>query len=79
MKKAKLEDWDILNKRSPYPTVLVLQGGDGGQSHSVTVVNDLVFDSNCGYALRLNKRTLDWCCNCEAGFVKIVYALRFWK
>jgi hypothetical protein len=77
-KQRTLDEWDILNGRTPFPTLVVLLGGDGGQSHSVTVVNDLVFDSNCTHAMRLSKETLDWCCNCQAGFVRAAYALRFW-
>jgi hypothetical protein len=77
-RQKKVEQWDILKIRSPVPTLVVLLGADGGQSHSVTLVNDLVFDSNCTHAMRLNKETLDWCCNCEKGFLRAVYLLRFW-
>jgi hypothetical protein len=78
-RQKKIEEWDILNVRSPLPTLVVLLGADGGQSHSITVVNDLVFDSNCFYAMRLSKATLDWCCNCEDGFIRAAYILRFWN
>jgi hypothetical protein len=78
VKPEGLQEWDIVNKRLMWPTAVVLLGADGGQNHCVTLVNDLVFDSNCNNALRLNKQTLDWCCNCEGGFVRAVYALRFW-
>jgi hypothetical protein len=77
-KQKKIELLDILHVRSPMPTLVVLLGADGGQSHSVTLVNDLVFDSNCTHAMRLSKHTLDWCCNCPGGFVRAVYVLRFW-
>ena len=76
VKKSKVDEWDILNIRSPWPTVVVLLGGDGGQSHSVTLVGDLVFDSNCTHAMRLTRETLDWCCNYKTG---LSYALRFWN
>jgi hypothetical protein len=78
-REKKVDQWDILNIRSPWPTVVVLLGGDGGQNHSVTLVGGLVFDSNCTHAMRLNRETLDWCCNCEAGFIRAAYALRFWN
>jgi hypothetical protein len=77
-KESKVNEWDIVNLQSPWPTVVVLLGGDGGQSHSVTLVGDLVFDSNCTHAMHLNKETLDWCCNCETGFKRASYALHFW-
>ena len=77
-KQKTVKEWDILNIRSPFPTVVVLLGTDGGQSHSVTLVNDLVFDFNCTHAMRLSKETLDWCCNCPDGFLRAVYLLRFW-
>jgi hypothetical protein len=76
-KQSKVDEWDILNLQSPWSTVLL--GGDGGQRHGVTLVGDWVFDSNCTHAMRLNKETLDWCCNCEAGFKRATYALRFWN
>ena len=76
-KKKAVETWDSLNKFQPGPTIIVLLGADGGQNHCVTLVNDLVFDSNCYYAMRLNKETLDWCCNCKGGFKRAVYGVRF--
>ncbi len=79
VKRNKVDEWDILNIRSPWPTVVVLLGGDGGQSHSVTLVGDLVFDSNCTHAMRLTRETLDWCCNYKTGFMRAAYALRFWN
>jgi hypothetical protein len=78
-KQNEIEEWDILNKKSPWPTVVVLLGSDGGMSHTVTIVNDLVFDSNCSYAMRLSKETLDWCCNCKGGYDRANYAVRFWR
>jgi hypothetical protein len=77
VKKTHVQEWDILNIRSPWPTLVVLLGGDGGQSHAVTLVGDLVFDSNCTHAMRLNKETLDWCCNCKTGFMCAAFVLRF--
>jgi hypothetical protein len=75
-KQNKIEEWNILNKKSPsWPTVVVLLGSDGGMSHTVTIVNDLLFDSNCSCAMRLSKETLDWCCNCKDGYKRATYAL----
>jgi hypothetical protein len=79
-KTKRLEEWDILKKQSPRPTGVVLLGADGGMSHSVTIVDNLVFDSNSIYAMHLNKETLpDWCCNCMDGHVRASYAVRFWN
>ncbi len=75
--KTQVQEWDILNIRSPWPTLVVLLGGDGGQSHTVTLVGDLVFDSNFTQTMRLNKEILDWCCNCKGGFERAVLAVRF--
>jgi hypothetical protein len=55
--------------------VVVLLGGDGGQSHSVTLMGDLVFDSNCTHAMHLQMETLD--SNCKIGFMCAAYPLRF--
>jgi hypothetical protein len=76
-KKKAIDNWDILHKQHPGPTVIVVGGADGGQNHSVTLVNDLVFDSNCYHAMRLSEETLDWCCNCKGGFERAVLAVRF--
>jgi hypothetical protein len=77
-KESKVAEWDILNSKNMWPTLVVLRGADGGQSHSVTIVNGLVFDSNCSNAMSLSKATLDWCCNCVGGFQCATYAVRFW-
>ena len=78
-KKNKVAEWNILQKKSPWPTLVVLLGADGGMSHSVTIVNNLVFNSNCSYAMDLSKKTLDWCCNCNGGFERATFAVRFWN
>jgi hypothetical protein len=77
-KESKVAEWDILNSKNMCPTVVVLRGADGGQSHSVTIVNGLVFDSNCSNAMNLSKATLDWCCNCKGGYLCATFAVRFW-
>ena len=48
--------FDILNDRSIYPTVVQLQAGDGGMQHAITVVGQLIFDSNCVRALYVQIR-----------------------
>ena len=78
-KQSKIEEWDILNRKTSLPTVVVLLGSDGGMNHTVTVVDGLVFDSNCSYAMRLSKKTFDWCCNCKDGYNRATYAVRFWN
>jgi len=77
-KAGKIEKWDIPNGINRFPTIVVLRGADGSTNHCVTIVNGLVFDSNCDNAMPLNKATLDWCCNCPGGFLGVLYALRFW-
>ena len=42
--------------------VAVLKATDGDYSHAITVVNNLVFESNVKQALTLSRTTLDWCC-----------------
>jgi len=57
--------FDILNDRSIYPTVVQLQAGDGGTQHAITVVGQLIFDSNCVRALPLALETLHHCCSSD--------------
>ena len=61
---------DILENPTRFPTLLHLIGCDGSSNHSVTVVDDLIFDSTQDYALKLKKESFDWICGANgiAGF-----------
>jgi len=72
--------FDILNDRSIYPTVVQLQAGDGGTQHAITVVGQLIFDSNCVRALPLALETLHHCCSSDekkGTFCRVFHAYRF--
>ena len=53
---------DLVGRRTPYPTLVIPQGGDGSVSHAVCVVDDLVFDSTQKKALKLTYQTMKWVC-----------------
>ena len=72
---------DLLRDLSPFPTVVRLCGRDGYNSHVVTVVGRLVFDSNSADPLPLSAAALDWCCSYSNGernqFACVARAYRF--
>ena len=57
-------------------TILVLIEHDNVASHTVTIIDGLVFDSVLPHPLILSKESLDWCCNCEGGMKGIKYAVK---
>jgi hypothetical protein len=60
--------------------VVVPLGGDGSIGHAITIVGDLIFDSNQTHALKLGKNSLDWCCANDHGFEGIYMAVKSaWK
>jgi hypothetical protein len=71
---------DLLKDKSPYLSVVVLMSSDGGIQHAVTVIGDIVCDSNCEYAMPLCKEALDFCCSTEnqkLQYVRIYHGFRF--
>ena len=63
--KRKKEDITIptlVQKYTPYPTIVVPLGNNGSISHAITVVDDLVFDSTQKYALTLSHKYFHWIC-----------------
>jgi hypothetical protein len=57
--------FDLLNYRGEYPAVVRLKATDGGTQHVITVVDGMIFDSNCDRALKLDRDKLDWCCSSD--------------
>ena len=71
MKKRKIISiTELINNKSPFPTLVCLTGADGSVSHAVCIIDDLIFDSTQRYALKLIKESLDWICG-ESGCVGI--------
>ena len=64
--KIKTANFNLLENVCWYPKVVSLEANDGGTQHAVTVVGGLVFDSNCGRALKLCRQTLDYCCSTDS-------------
>jgi len=66
---------------SPYPTLVRLCGTNGGIGHCVTIVGDIIFDSNTTTPLPLSRESLNWCCSVEDDtsleFAFVIHAIRF--
>ena len=78
-KTNKLDLLDVSQQHetngSIHPTIVVLEGDDGGIEHAVTVYGSWVFDSNVNVALPLTRKTLDWCV--MGKYVAVHEAIRF--
>mmetsp|Transcript_19367 Transcript_19367/g.26879 ORF Transcript_19367/g.26879 Transcript_19367/m.26879 type:complete len:135 (+) Transcript_19367:106-510(+) len=78
-KRNKLDLLDVSQQHerngSIHPTIVVLEGHDGGIEHAVTVYGSWVFDSNVNVALPLTRKTLDWCV--MGKYVAVHEAIRF--
>jgi hypothetical protein len=57
--------------------VLIIQTSDGSHgTHAVTTWNGMIFDSNCGYALRWSRDALDWCSGKDSSCIGFSRAYR---
>ena len=75
-RKAKMTLQNLLEDKSPFPTVIIPRGTDMSVNHAVCVIDDIIFDSTQPKALWLTKETLDWICGGQ-GCEGIHLALRF--
>ena len=82
IRKYKRNQLDLLDVSQQHetngdiqPTIVVLEGHDGGIEHAVTVYGSWVFDSNVNVALPLTRKTLDWCV--MGKYVAVHEAIRF--
>ena len=58
-------------------TILVPVGTDKCNLHAVCLVDNLVFDSSLKHPMKLLKKSLDWCCNCQGGMIDMKHAVHF--
>ena len=56
---------ELLNKIDGNLRLVIPKGNDSDTTHVVTVIDDLIFDARCQYALKLNKKSLDLVCGPE--------------
>ena len=78
--KRNKSQWNILQNEKDRIVCVLLNGEDGKKDHSITLVGDLLFDSNFEYAVKLCKQTLDLCCSTDIqniAFVDYVCACDF--
>jgi len=68
--------YDVLQPH-PYPACIQIRCSDGQVNHSVTTVDQWIFDSNRQYALPLCKKSFDECAGEGATFVGCVRVFTF--
>ena len=71
-----------LSDLSPFPTLACLCNTDGGVAHCITIVGNIIFDSNTTAPMPLTADSLDWCCSSKtdrgtAKFAFVYEGLRF--
>jgi hypothetical protein len=62
-KVNKIPNFNILEYRSMWPTLCVLESTFDISIHAITTVENFIFDSNLTAAIDLSKESLDWCCS----------------
>jgi hypothetical protein len=75
-------DFDILQDRSMWPTLCVLESSSNVIMHAITTVENYIFDSNLSTAIELTRDNLDWCCSSDftkGEFKRVHAAYRFFK
>ena len=75
--RRRMSAEELCKERTIYPTLVVLRCKNGATNHSVTVVDDLIFDSTQSHAMKLCQESLDWICSINDGYEAIHAAYRF--
>ena len=79
-KKKALSRQDLFRDSNDIPKLIVLRECDGvGVQHDISVVGNVIFDSNRKEGLVLSNESLDWCCNCNGGFSRVHALVQFRK
>jgi hypothetical protein len=61
-RRIEIQSFDIWNNDTKnIPKLLQLKGGDGGVAHAITIHNEMIFDSNLDFAVKLNLRNIEYC------------------
>ena len=68
---------EVIQKPTPYPTIVVPLGMDSGVSHAVCIVDDLIFDSTQHFALMLTHKSFHWICGKKGANTQLFGAVRF--
>ena len=80
-KSLEVAIFDVLTETSEFPTVMSLEAEDGSTQHAITVVGNLIFDSNIQRAIPLTRSNLNYCCSTEAlpngVFKKVFFGYRY--
>lgn len=58
--KRKITIKDLIQEKTPYPTILVPIGRNGYCGHCVLVVNDIIFDAITPFGLLLIEESFEW-------------------
>jgi hypothetical protein len=75
--KLELLNKNYNNKRKYESAALVVVplGADGGVGHAITIVGPYIFDSTQKHALKLERKSLDWCCSNDGGYARVYMAV----
>jgi hypothetical protein len=79
-KVNKTPNFNVLEDRSMWPTLCVLESTSEISIHAITTMENFIFDSNLTAAIDLSKESLDWFCstNLSKGqFKRVQVAYRF--
>jgi hypothetical protein len=60
-RRIDIHSFDMWNIEPNIPKLLQLKGGDGGVAHAITIHNEMIFDSNLDFAVKLNLRNIEYC------------------
>jgi hypothetical protein len=76
VRKSEFSLEEFCQARNQYPCVCFPVGNDGSENHTITVVDDLIFDSTQPNALKLCADSVHWICG-QQGCLRIKSAYRF--
>ena len=68
-------EFNVFEANRSNPMLLQLCGSDGSVGHAITVYQGMIFDSNLRYAVDLNDRNLEFCC--DAVYEGIMFGYEF--
>jgi len=76
-KKQDLTVEQLVQAKTPFPTIVIPWGKDLSVNHAVAVVDDLIFDSTQRNALTLTHKSFHWICGALGSCDMVYGAIRF--
>jgi hypothetical protein len=69
---------ELVQNKTIFPTMVISRANDGSASHTVVVVEDIIFDATQSHAMKLCRESFEWICG-KHGVREIERALHFEK